>query len=81
MGITPAVADLPTVTSGVKQADNILFDRRATVEFTGRADVADLMREFELTVQAASEISPHLPVSAEFSVFEGGGRGFVPRTE
>lgn len=73
-----AVGDVfPTTARGTKMADNILFDRRATVEFTGRAEVVDMMRDFELTVQAASEISEHLPVWAEFSVYEGGPRGYV----
>jgi deoxyribonuclease-1-like protein len=80
--IATAISDIyPTTTRGTKMADNILFDRRATSEFTGRAEVFDMMREFELTVQAAAEISEHLPVWAEFSVFEGGPRGYVPRTE
>jgi hypothetical protein len=79
MGITPAISDMPTTASGAKQADNILFDRRATVEFTGRAEVVDLMREFNLTIQAASELSEHLPLWAEFSVYEGGPRGYVPK--
>ena len=80
--ITAAIGDvIPTTARGTKMADNILFDRRATIEFTGRAEVVDMMREFELTVQAAAEISEHLPVWAEFSVFEGGPHGFVPREQ
>ena len=53
-------------------ADNLLFDRLATVEFTGRADVVDLMRELNLSMQDALEISEHLPVWAQFSIYEGG---------
>ena len=67
----------PTTTRGTRLADNILFDRRATVEFTGRSGVFDLMRECDLPLQAAVEISEHLPVWAEFSVFEGGQPGHV----
>ncbi|MCC6127160.1 MAG: endonuclease/exonuclease/phosphatase [Pirellulales bacterium] len=79
-GITAAIGEnFPTTVRGTKMADNLLFDRRAVVEFTGRAEVFDTMREFELTVQAAAEVSEHLPVWAEFSVFEGGPRGYVPR--
>jgi hypothetical protein len=59
-------------------ADNILFDRRATVEYTGRCGVVDLIRELDLTPQAALEISEHLPVWAEFSSYENGQRGHVP---
>ena len=43
----------PTTTRGTRLADNILFDRRATVEFTGRSGVYDLMRECDLSLQAA----------------------------
>ena len=59
--------------------DNIVFDRRATSEFTCKAEVFDLMREFDLTIDNALEISRHLPVWAEFSVYEGGQHGFVPQ--
>lgn len=67
-----AVARTPTTTRGTRPADNILFGRRATVEYTGRSGVVDLVRELELTVQQALEVSGHLPVWAEFSVYEGG---------
>ena len=33
------------------------------------------MREFELTMPGALEVSEHLPVWAEFSVYEGGQPG------
>jgi hypothetical protein len=36
------------------------------------------MREFDLTMQQAQEISEHLPVWAEFSSYEGGQKGYVP---
>lgn len=81
LGITAAISDTPSTTRGTRLADNLLFDRRATSEFTGRAEVFDTMREFELTMQAAADISDHLPVWAEFSVFEGGPRGFVPHVQ
>jgi hypothetical protein len=78
LGITAAISDTPTTTRGTQLADNILFDRRATSEFTGRAEVVDLIREFDLTMQQAQEISEHLPVWAEFSSYEGGQKGYVP---
>ena len=34
-----------------------------------------MMREFELTMPEALEVSEHLPVWAEFSVYEGGQAG------
>ncbi len=78
LGITAAISGTPTTTRGTQLADNILFDRRATIEFTGRAEVVDLIREFDLTMQQAQEISEHLPVWAEFSSYEGGQKGYVP---
>ena len=75
--ITWAISDVPSTTRGTRLVDNILFDRRATAEFTGRAGVVDLIREFELSMRQAVEISDHLPVWAEFSVYEGGQAGHV----
>ena len=72
-----------TNTRRTAQYDNILFDTRATMEFTGRAGVFDFGRQFELTDQQALLISDHFPVWAEFSVFEGGAAtqmaGDLPR--
>ncbi len=70
--LTCAVWGVPTTTRGTRLVDNLLFDRRATVEFTRRAGVVDIMREFNLSLREAAETSEHLPVWAEFSVYEGG---------
>jgi len=78
--ITWAVADVPSTTRGTRLVDNLLFDRRATTEFTGRSGVVDLIREFELSMRQAVEISDHLPIWAEFSVYEGGQVGHVARS-
>ncbi len=75
--LTCAVSGTPTTTRGSRQVDNILFDRRATVEFTYRSGVLDLMRELNLTLLEAVDVSDHLPVWAEFSAFEGGEAGHV----
>ena len=75
--LVAAIASVPTTTRGGRLVNNILFDRLATVEFTGRAGVFDLMRECDLSLTAALEISEHLPVWAEFSVYEGGQPGHV----
>lgn len=75
LGLFSAIDNMPTTTRGTGIADNIVFHRRATAEFTGRAGVVDLLREFNLNVQEAMEISEHLPVWAEFSVYEGGQPG------
>ena len=70
--ITAVITSLLTTTRGTHLADNILFDRRATVEYTGKAGVLDMIRELDLPPQAAMEVSSHLPVWAEFSSYEGG---------
>jgi endonuclease/exonuclease/phosphatase family metal-dependent hydrolase len=70
-GIAWTVSGVPTNTRGTKTYDNIVFDRRNTIEFTGRWGVLDLMQEFSLTTAQALEVSDHLPVWAEFSVYEG----------
>ncbi len=73
--VANAVAGVPTATRGTKMLDNILFDRRATVEFTGRAGVFDLLHDLHLTMAQSLEVSDHLPLWAEFSVYEGGQPG------
>jgi hypothetical protein len=75
LGVTALLSNMPTTTRGAHQLDNILLDRRATCEFTGRVEVLDVMREFELTMPDALEVSEHLPLWAEFSVYEGGQPG------
>ena len=57
--------------------DNIVFDRNATVEYTGRSGVLDFAKEFSLTQEQALEVSDHMPVWAEFSVYEGGAAPMV----
>ena len=78
LGVAALVSGTPTTTRGTQLLDNILLDRRATREFTGRVEVVDMMREFELTMPGALEVSEHLPVWAEFSVYEGGQPGHPP---
>ena len=75
LGVTALLSDVPTTVRGANLLDNILLDRRATCEFTGRVEVVDMMREFELTMPGAQEVSDHLPIWAEFSVYEGGQAG------
>ena len=75
--ISYVISGVPTNTNGKETYDNILFDRRATTEFLGRGGVLDVMREFNLTLDEALKVSDHLPIWAEFSVFEGGRPGNV----
>ncbi len=72
-----AISDMPSTTRGGRLTDNILYNRRATTEFTGRSGVLDMMREFDLSMQEALEVSDHLPIWAEFSAYEGGQAGHV----
>lgn len=74
------VAALTGVTSNTRKTklyDNIVFDRRATAEYTGKWGVFDLMAEFGLTQQQALEISDHMPIWAEFSAVEATGARVV----
>ena len=71
------VAGVPTNTRGTKSYDNIVFQRDATTEFTGRGGIIDLMREFNLTLKEALAVSDHLPIWAEFSAYEGGKPGRI----
>jgi endonuclease/exonuclease/phosphatase family metal-dependent hydrolase len=76
-GIAWAISGMPTNVRGTQLYDNIIFHSAASSEFTGRAGVFDFMREYNLTMDEALEISDHLPVWAEFSVYEGGQPGRV----
>jgi hypothetical protein len=76
-GLTAAITDAPTTLRGTRLVDNILFDHRATVEYTGRSGVLDVVRELDITPQEALEISSHLPVWAEFSSYENGQASHV----
>ena len=69
--------NLPTNTTHKSQYDNLLFDRTATQEFLGRSGVFDFVREYNLSLAQAKMVSDHLPVWAEFSVYEGGVPGRV----
>ena len=75
LGVAPLLSNLPTTVRGIELIDNILLDRRETSEFTGRVEVVDMIREFKLTTPDATEVSEHLPIWAEFSVYEGGQPG------
>jgi deoxyribonuclease-1-like protein len=77
--MAPSIVRTPTTTRGTRLADNIFFNRRSTVEFTGMSGVLDLMRICDLTIQEAMAVSDHLPVWAEFSRYEGGQSGYVSR--
>lgn len=66
------VEDQPTNTRRTELYDNIIYHRQATTEFTGAGGVLDFAQEFQLTPDQALKVSDHMPVWAEFSVYEGG---------
>lgn len=68
---------LATNITGKAQYDNLVFDRAATQEFLGRSGVFDFLREYNLSQSQAKLVSDHLPVWAEFSIYEGGVPGRV----
>lgn len=74
-GIGYAISGVPTNTRRNKTYDNIVFDRRTTVEYTGRSGVLDMMTAYGLSEDQALEVSDHLPVWAEFSAYEGWSGG------
>jgi deoxyribonuclease-1-like protein len=78
LNVAPLISGIATTVRGTQLLDNFLVDRRATTEFNGRVEVVDMMREFQLTQADAETISEHLPIWAEFSVYEGGQAGRVP---
>lgn len=71
-GIGYAVTGTTTNTRRNKMYDNIVFYRQTITEYTGRWGVLDLMAEYNLSEDAALEVSDHLPVWAEFGVLETG---------
>ncbi|MCA9211668.1 MAG: endonuclease/exonuclease/phosphatase family protein [Planctomycetales bacterium] len=72
-----AVGEISTLTAGTAFVDNIAFQKTSTVEFTGRSGVFDFLREYNLPIEQALEVSDHMPVFAWFSVFEGGEPGRI----
>lgn len=69
-GIAYVVRNAMTNTRQTKAYDNIIFDGPATNEYTGRWGVVDIERIFGLTRDQALEVSDHLPVWAEFQIWE-----------
>jgi hypothetical protein len=70
-GIVWVLSNFPTDVRQTTPLDNILFQRQATVEFTGRCGVLDFMRLYNLRLAEAESLSSRLPVWAEFSAYEG----------
>ncbi|MFO7907342.1 MAG: endonuclease/exonuclease/phosphatase family protein [Planctomycetota bacterium] len=71
-GLLAAISATPTDTRRKNQSDNLVFQLPATGEYTGCSGVFDFLREYNLTLEEALQVSDHLPVWAEFSAREGG---------
>ena len=69
-GVGWAVSGVTTNTRRTKTYDNLVFDRGATSEYTGRWGVLDLQNTFGLSLDKALEVSDHNPVWATFSPWE-----------
>lgn len=69
-GLQAVNVDVPTDTSSTSQLDNFLLDPLATSEFTGDSGVFDFLKLFNFTLEQAMFVSDHMPVWAEFEVFE-----------
>lgn len=80
-GIASVVHDTMTNTRKNKAYDNILFQGQATREFTGRWGVLDLESTFGLSREQALDVSDHLPVWAEFQIWEAPSQGNVAQRD
>jgi len=65
-----AVSGTTTNTRRSKTYDNLIFQRTATAEYTGRWGVLDLQTTYGLSLKQALEVSDHNPVWAAFSAVE-----------
>jgi endonuclease/exonuclease/phosphatase family metal-dependent hydrolase len=79
-GITAVVTGVTTNTRHGAQYDNLIFDQRATTEYTGRWGVLDLAGEFKLSVEEALKISDHCPIWAEFRAREASNGPLAAQT-
>jgi endonuclease/exonuclease/phosphatase family metal-dependent hydrolase len=77
-GIGWAVSGVTTNTRRSKTYDNIIFDRAATSEYTGRWGVLDLQNTFGLSLDQALTVSDHNPVWACFRPWETQRTGSLP---
>ena len=72
-----ALVGIPTDVGGTQMLDEIVFSGPATVEFNGRVGAYDFLRQYNLSLEQALEVSGHLPVWAEFSTLEGAEPGRI----
>lgn len=77
IGMLFALEGTPTTVTGEAMLDNIVFPARATDEFTGKSGVIDFLRNGNLSIDQAFQISTHMPVWGEFFASEGGSPGTI----
>jgi endonuclease/exonuclease/phosphatase family metal-dependent hydrolase len=78
-GIGPLISGVYTNTRQNQLYDNLIIHRPSTTEYMGRSGVFDVMRQFNLTLEQALQVSDHLPVWAEFSAYERDFAGRIAR--
>lgn len=76
-GMVCVISGQATNTAMSAQLDNLVFSERTTTEYTGRHGVFDFRKEFGLSKELALSISDHMPVWAEFSIYEQNAMGRV----
>jgi deoxyribonuclease-1-like protein len=76
-GVRPVVRGVPTNTRGTELYDNIIFHQPSTAEYSGRWGVYNFPHTFKLNLEQALQVSDHLPIWAEFSVYESATPGRV----
>ncbi len=76
-GMIFAIEGVPTTAQGNAMLDNLVMPVKATDEFNGRSGILDFLRQFNLSIEQAHQVSDHLPVWAEFYANEGGQAGRV----
>jgi deoxyribonuclease-1-like protein len=72
-----ALIGIPTDVAGTRMLDEIALSGPATVEFNGKVGAYDFLRQYNLSLEQALEVSDHLPVWAEFSTLEGAEPGRI----
>jgi len=69
-----AIRGTPTDIYAKHQTSNLLYNDVLTTEALGRGGVLDFLRRENLSLDEAAQVSPYLPVYAEFTPLEGGLR-------
>ena len=80
-GLQAINSDQSTSTRTTTQTDNIMLDPLATGEFTGDNGVFDFLKAYNLSLNEALQVSDHMPVWGEFSVFENSGMGQIANSQ